>query len=106
MRTVLFSTALVIGVLLTDLVPAQAGPRPTPGLAESKDNLAFIEEIGWRRSYYRRDEYPLPYAYGYYPPPAYGVYWYRGAPGYPYYAPYAFPHYPPYPPGEPTRRFH
>ena len=100
MRTVLVSTALFLGALFTGPEPAQADLRPT-----NLTRGGLIEDVGWRRNYYKSYAYPSFYAHPYYYRPR-GVYWYRGAPGYPYFAPYAFPHYPPYPPGEPSRRFH
>jgi hypothetical protein len=54
---------------------AKAAPQPTLGVAAAKAKVDTIEEIGWRRRYYRRG-YVAPYAYYpaygcYYPPPAY-----------------------------------
>jgi hypothetical protein len=92
MRTVLFSTAMFAGVVCMSLVPAKAAPQPMPGITATKSQMGIVEEAGWRRRYYRRYAYPVPYAYyppaySYYPPPAYG-YYAPAYPAYPYYAPY------------------
>jgi hypothetical protein len=97
MRT-LFITATLAGVVCMGLVPAKAASSPMPGIAASQ--IGFIEDVGWRRRYWRYG-YSVPYtyyppAYGYYPP-AYG-YYAPSYPAYPYYAPYRYyrPYYAPY----------
>jgi hypothetical protein len=95
MRTVLFSTAVIAGVVWAGV--AKAGPQPMPAIGDSNVQVASVEKVGyWRRRYYRRYEYGYPYAYyppayGYYPP-AYGYY----PPRYLYYAPYGYRYYQPY----------
>lgn len=101
MRTVLFFTTTLAGIACLGLVPARTAPQPMPGMTATKAQAAALEDAGYRRRYYRRYGYPVPYAiyppaYGYYPPPAYRytpVY-----PAYPYYAPYRYyrPYYAPY----------
>jgi hypothetical protein len=49
-------------------------PPINPGLSNTSLQVASIENVGYRRRYYRRYGYPVPYAYyppgyGYYPPP-------------------------------------
>jgi hypothetical protein len=99
MRNPLFITALFAGVVCMGLVPAKAAPQLMLGIA-AKAQAGAVEDVGYRRRYYRRYGPPYAYyppAYGYYyPPPAYGYY----APAYPrYYAPYRYyrrPYYAPY----------
>lgn len=95
----LFITALFTGVVCMGLVSAKAAPQLMLGIA-AKAQAGAVEDVGYRRRYYRR-RYGPPYAYYppaygyYYPPPAYGYY----APAYPrYYAPYRYyrPYYAPY----------
>jgi hypothetical protein len=102
MRTVLCMPAMLAGVLCISLVPVKAAAQPMPVVAATKPQLAVVEEVGWRRRYYRGYAYPAPYAYyppayGYYPPPAYG-YYAPAYPPYPYYRPYGYyrPYYAPY----------
>jgi hypothetical protein len=98
MRTPLLIATILGGSLW--MVPANAASVAMPGLAATKANVASsIEDVGWRRRYYRRG-YRVPYAYyppayGYYPPP---VYYAPVYPAYPYYAPYRYyrPYYAPY----------
>jgi hypothetical protein len=100
MRTVMFIAAIFAGAVCMSLVPATAAPQSVP-IASAKAQSAVVEEVGWRRRYWRYG-YRVPYAYyppayGYYPPPAYGYY----APVYPtyrYYRPYPYyrPYYAPY----------
>src|SRR4029450_14103085 len=102
MRSVLFITTMLAGVWCISLVPVKAVAQPMPVVAAAKSQLAVVEEVGWRRRYYRRYAYPVPYAYyppaySYYTPPAYRYY----APVYPaylYYRPYGYyrPYYAPY----------
>jgi hypothetical protein len=102
MRTVMFIAAMFGGALCMSLMPATAAPQPMPEIDVTKSQLAVVEEVGWRRRYYRGYAYPVPYAYyppayGYYPPPAYG-YYAPVYPAYPYYRPYRYyrPYYAPY----------
>ena len=79
MRTVLFITAMLAGAVCMNLLPAKAPAQPMPGLAAAKAHFGVVEDVGWRRRYYRRYSYPGPYAYyppgyGYYVPPAAYVY--------------------------------
>ncbi len=79
MRTFLLIIAMLAGVVCMGLTPAKAAPQPMPGMAAAKAQVAAVEDIGWRRRYYRRYGYPVPYAYyppayGYYVPPAAYVY--------------------------------
>jgi hypothetical protein len=100
MRTiVLFIIAMLTGVACTGVEAAKA--VPLSGLVAPDAQLkSAIDEVGWRRRYYRRYASPVPYAYyppayGYYPPPAYYAPVY---PAYPYYRPYGYyrPYYAPY----------
>jgi hypothetical protein len=99
MRTVLFIAVIFAGAMCMGPAPATAAPQPIPGIAASKARPGVVEDVGWRRRYWRYG-YRVPYAYyppayGYYPPPAYG-YVAPAYPAYPYYRPYAY--YPPYAP--------
>ena len=100
MRTIILSiVTMLTGAVCTGLEAAKAAPLP--GVAAADAQLkSTIEEVGWRRRYYRRYAYPVPYAYyppvyNYYPPPAYYAPVY---PSYPYYRPYGYyrPYYAPY----------
>jgi len=98
MRSLLFATATLVGVVCLGFMPAKAAPQLMPGIA-AKAQIGAVEDVGWRRRAYRRYGPPYAYyppAYGYYyPPPAYD--YYAPAPvyrAYPYYAPYR--HYRPY----------
>jgi hypothetical protein len=100
MRTALFISAMFAGLVCMALTPAKAAPMLE--MAATRTQLAAVEEVGWRRRYYRGYAYPAPYAYyppayGYYPPPAYG-YYAPAYPAYPYYRPYGYyrPYYAPY----------
>jgi hypothetical protein len=71
MRTFLFSTAMIAGVVCTGVAPARAAPQPVLGFTATKVDVASVEDVGYRRRYYRRYGYPYAYyppAYGYYPP--------------------------------------
>ena len=102
MRTLSFITTMIVGIACMCVMPAKANSPTMSGLAAARAQVAVVEEVGWRKRYYRRYGYPVPYAYyppayGYYAPPAYGYY----APVYPayrYYAPYQYyrPYYAPY----------
>ena len=74
MRTVLVSTAMIAGVLWAGLAPGNAARQSILGIGNTSIQVASIENVGYRRRYYRRYGYPVPYAYyppgyGYYPPP-------------------------------------
>ena len=77
MRTVLFNTAVIAGVVWMGTAPANAAPPSMSGIGNRSIQVATGERVGYRRRYYRRYGYPVPYAYypppyGYYvPPPAY-----------------------------------
>ncbi len=92
MRTVLFSTAVIAGVVWMGIEPANAGPQSVSGIGNTNIQAATIESVGYRRRYYRRYYrrygYPAPYAYY---PPAYGYY----VPPSAYAYPPAIGHYPP-----------
>ena len=92
MRTVLFSTAVIAGVVWIGIEPANAGPQSVSGIGNTNIQAATVESVGYRRRYYRRYYrrygYPAPYAYY---PPAYGYY---GPPS-AYAYPPAIGHYPP-----------
>ena len=101
MRSLVFVIAMLAGLLCIGPMHANAAPQPIVGIAATKAKVKSIEEIGWRRRYYRGG-YVAPYAYyppayGYYypPPPAYYA---PAYPAYPYYAPYRYyrPYYAPY----------
>jgi hypothetical protein len=101
MRTMMFIAGMFAAAVSMSPVPATAAPQSLPGGAAAKAQSAFVEDIGWRRRYWRHG-YPVPYAYyppayGYYPPPAYG-YYAPVYPAYPYYSPYRYyrPYYAPY----------
>jgi hypothetical protein len=81
MRRLLFSAAVIVGVVFGSLVPATATPLTISGLSSQSTEANLVEEIGWRRQY-RRYGYPVPYAYY---PPAYG--YYASPPAYAYYPP-------------------
>src|SRR5262245_25230886 len=76
MRTVLFNSAVIVGVVWMGTGPADAATPSMPGIGNTSIQVAMGERVGYRR-YYRRHGYPVPYPYylppyGYYvPPPAY-----------------------------------
>src|SRR5262245_37821186 len=70
MRTVLFNSAVILGVIWMGTAPADAAPPSMSGIGETSIQVDTGERVGYRR-YYRRYGYPVPYAY--YPPP-YGYY--------------------------------
>jgi hypothetical protein len=88
MRTVLFTTAVIAGVFWMGTAPANAAPPSMSGIGNTGIQVARSEPVGYRRRYYRRYGYPVPYAY--YPPP-YGYYLPPSAYAYPP----AIGHYPP-----------
>ena len=65
MRSLVFVIAMLAGLLCIGPMHAKAAPQPTIGIAATKAKVKSIEEIGWRRRYYRGG-YVAPYAY--YPP--------------------------------------
>lgn len=73
MRTsVLFIIAMLAVFACTGLEAAKAVPLSGVTVADFQSNPG-IEEVGWRRRWYRRYAYPVPYAYyplvyNYYPP--------------------------------------
>ena len=69
MRTVVFSIAVIAGVIWIGIAPAKAASLP--GIGNTNFEVAGVERVGYRRRYYRRYGYPAPYAYY---PPAYGYY--------------------------------
>jgi hypothetical protein len=71
MRTVLFHTAIIAGVIWMGTAPSNAAPPSMSGIGNTNIEAATVKDIGYRRRYYRRYGYPVPYAY--YPPP-YGYY--------------------------------
>ena len=77
MRTVLFTTAVIAGVIWVGTAPSNAEPPSMSVIGNTGVQVAKGERVGYRRRYYRRYGYPVPYAYypppyGYYlPPPAY-----------------------------------
>jgi len=83
MRTVLFITAVIAGVTWLGMAPVGAA-LSAPAMGKTSIQVALVENVGYRRRYYRRYGYPVPYAYppayGYYLPPA--VYAYPPAIGY------------------------
>jgi hypothetical protein len=81
MRSLLFSVAVIMGVVFGSLAPATATPLAISELSSQSTEATLVEEIGWRRQY-RRYGYPVPYAYY---PPAYG--YYAPPPAYAYYPP-------------------
>jgi hypothetical protein len=86
MRTVLFSTAVIAGVVWLGIAPAKATPLSVLGIGNTNIHAVPVEKVGYRRRYYRRYGYPVPYyppAYGYYVPP----YAYAYPPGIGYYPP-------------------
>ena len=74
MRTsVLFIIAMLAVFACTGLEAAKAVPLSGVTVADFQSNPG-IEEVGWRRRWYRGYAYPAPYAYyppayTYYPPP-------------------------------------
>jgi hypothetical protein len=71
MRTVLFHTAVIAGVIWMGTAPSNAASPSMSGIGNTNIQAATVKNIGYRRRYYRRYGYPVPYAYY---PPAYGYY--------------------------------
>lgn len=82
MRRLLFSAAVIVGVVAWGLVPATATPLAISGFSSQNIEATLVEEVGYWRRQYRRYGYPVPYAYY---PPAYG--YYAPPPAYAYYPP-------------------
>ena len=82
MRRLLFSAAVIVGVVAWGLVPAPATPLAISGFSSQNVEATLVEEVGYWRRQYRRYGYPVPYAYY---PPAYG--YYAPPPAYAYYPP-------------------
>ena len=82
MHGLLFSAAVIVGVVAWGLVPATATPLAISGFSSQNVEAALVEEVGYWRRQYRRYGYPVPYAYY---PPAYG--YYAPPPAYAYYPP-------------------
>jgi hypothetical protein len=75
MRTLVFSTAVIAGVVWIGMAPANAAPPSMSGIDNTNIKVGTVKNIGYWRRYYRRYGYPVPYAYyppafGYYVPPA------------------------------------
>jgi hypothetical protein len=88
MRTVVFSAAVIAGVVWMGIETANAAQQSVSGIGNTNIQAATVESVGYRRRFYRRYGYPVPYAYY---PPAYGYY---GPPS-AYAYPPAIGHYPP-----------
>jgi hypothetical protein len=71
MRIVLFNTAVIAGAVWMGTAPVNAASPLMSTIGNASIQVAPGERVGYRRRYYRRYGYPLPYAY--YPPP-YGYY--------------------------------
>src|SRR6476660_5099846 len=82
MRRLLFSAAVIVGVVAWGLVPATATALAISGFSSQNVEATLVEEVGYWRRQYRRYGYPVPYAYY---PPAYG--YYAPPPAYAYYPP-------------------
>jgi hypothetical protein len=98
MRSLVFIIAMFGGIV--GLVPANAAPQPVISMLTNA-HFGAVEDVGWRRRYYRGWGYPYAYyppAYGYYYPPPASGYYAPAYPAYPYYAPYRYyrPYYAPY----------
>ena len=63
MRILFFITSMLAGAVCMGLMPAEAAPQPTLSIA-AKAQIRAVENVGWRRRYYRRYGYP----HAYYPP--------------------------------------
>jgi len=88
MRTGLFSSAVIAGVVWIGISPVKAVPQSMPEMGNTNFQIDRVENVGYRRRYYRRYGYPVPYAYY---PPAYGYY----VPPSAYVYPQPFDYYPP-----------
>lgn len=75
MRTGFFSAGVIAGIVWMGVTPVEAAPS-IPGSGSTNIHVVQVENVGYRRRYYRRYGYAVPYAYyppayGYYVPPAY-----------------------------------
>jgi hypothetical protein len=100
MRSLNLIIAVVAAGLCMSLASAQAAPQPVISMLTNA-HFGAVEDVGWRRRYYRGWGYPYAYyppAYGYYYPPPASGYYAPAYPAYPYYAPYRYyrPYYAPY----------
>ena|SRR6478752_1348711 len=82
MHGLLFSAAVIVGVVAWGSVPATATPLAISAFSSQNVEATLVEEVGYWRRQYRRYGYPVPYAYY---PPAYG--YYAPPPAYAYYPP-------------------
>ena len=82
MHGLLFSAAVIVGVVAWGSVPATATPLAISGFSSQNVEATLVEKVGYWRRQYRRYGYPVPYAYY---PPAYG--YYAPPPAYAYYPP-------------------
>jgi hypothetical protein len=96
MWTVLFRTAVIAGIVWISIAPAKAASATMPGIGNTNFEVASVERVGYRRRYYRRYGYPVPYAYY---PPAYGYYVSPSPYSYPYPPPHGYYAEPPPPDG-------
>ena len=87
MKTVLFVTAMIVGLTWLGVAPDSTALSAAPTLGNTSIQVALVENVGYRRRYYRRYGYLVPYSY----PPAYRYYLPPAV--YPY--PPAIGHYPP-----------
>ena len=71
MWTVLLSTTAIAAVIGMGMAPAKAASLSTLAAGNTNIQVAPAENVGYRRRFYRRYGYPVPYAYY---PPAYGYY--------------------------------
>jgi hypothetical protein len=69
-RTLVFSTAVIAGVVCIGITPANAAPPSMSGIHNPNIKIGTVKSIGYWRRFHRRYGYPVPYAY----PPAYGYY--------------------------------
>ena len=69
MWTVLLSTTAIAAVIGMGMAPAKAASLSTLAAGNTNIQVAPAENVGYRRRFYRRYGYPVPYAYY---PPAYG----------------------------------
>jgi hypothetical protein len=88
MRTVVFYTAVMAGFVWIGIAPGNAAPSSMSGIGKTNIQAATVKNIGYRRRYYRRYGYPVPFTYY---PPAYGYYVPPAAYAYPPAAAYAAP---------------
>ena len=88
MRTLVFSTAVIAGVICIGMAPANAVSPSMSGIDNPNIKVGTLRTIGYWRRYYRRYGYPAPYAYY---PPAYGYYGPPAAYAYPPATSYAPP---------------